>query len=169
VEGAVGIEPNSYQGQNLVPSHLATPPWRRVEESNPYGSSPHSGFQDQLPANPAALSWSEWRGSNPRPPGPQPGALPSALHPVVELVGIEPTTSWPRTRRATRLRYSSCWSRRSGLNRRPPGPKPGALPLRYASTCGTKDWRSRQDSNLWTLTRLRVSNPLPYRSATAPL
>ena len=26
-------------------------------------------------------SWSGWRDLNPRPPGPEPGALPTALHP----------------------------------------------------------------------------------------
>ena len=28
-----------------------------------------------------ALTWSEWRGSNPRPDGPKPPALSAALHP----------------------------------------------------------------------------------------
>ena len=29
------------------------------------------------------LFWSEWSGSNARPPGPKPGALPTALHPDI--------------------------------------------------------------------------------------
>ena len=29
------------------------------------------------------LLWSEWRESNPRPLGPEPSALPTALHPVI--------------------------------------------------------------------------------------
>ena len=29
--------------------------------------------------------WSEWRGSNPRPDGPKPPALPTALHPAMKL------------------------------------------------------------------------------------
>ena len=31
------------------------------------------------------LIWSEWRGSNPRPDGPKPPALPTALHPAMKL------------------------------------------------------------------------------------
>ena len=31
------------------------------------------------------LIWSEWRGSNPRPDGPKPPALPTALHPDMKL------------------------------------------------------------------------------------
>ena len=33
--------------------------------------------------------WSEWRGSNPRPDGPKPPALPTALHPVVKFLPIQ--------------------------------------------------------------------------------
>ena len=32
--------------------------------------------------------WSEWRDLNPRPLGPEPSTLPSALHPDVSLLGI---------------------------------------------------------------------------------
>lgn len=35
------------------------------------------------------LTWSEWRGSNPRPDGPKPPALPTALHPVVKFLPIQ--------------------------------------------------------------------------------
>ena len=31
------------------------------------------------------LTWSEWRDLNPRHPAPKAGALPTALHPVIEL------------------------------------------------------------------------------------
>ena len=30
---------------------------------------------------------------------------------LVEVVGFEPTAFWSRTKRATRLRYTSFWSR----------------------------------------------------------
>ena len=45
------------------------------------------GFEPKLakkyatPPVGALLIWSEWRGSNPRPDGPKPPALPTALHP----------------------------------------------------------------------------------------
>ena len=59
---------------------------------------------------------------------------------LVEVTGFEPTTSWSRTKRATKLRYASIavyiipkaagffWSRRRDLNPRPLGPEPSALP-----------------------------------------
>ena len=34
-----------------------------------------------LPAEALRENWGEWWGSNPRHPGPQPGALPTELHP----------------------------------------------------------------------------------------
>ena len=37
------------------------------------------------------LTWSEWRGSNPRPDGPKPPALPTALHPVMKFPPLETT------------------------------------------------------------------------------
>ena len=30
-----------------------------------------------------------------------------SVYPVVEVTGLEPTTSWSRTKRATKLRYTS--------------------------------------------------------------
>ena len=34
-----------------------------------------------------SLDWSEWRDSNSRPHGPEPCALPTALHPDIKLYG----------------------------------------------------------------------------------
>ena len=35
-----------------------------------------------------------------------------AVNPLVEVTGLEPTTSWSRTKRATKLRYTSLYSQR---------------------------------------------------------
>ena len=65
--------------------------------------------------------WSRRRGSNPRPQRPERCALPTALRLdnvkvhintyvdflLVEATGLEPTTSWSLTKRATKLRYAS--------------------------------------------------------------
>ena len=65
--------------------------------------------------------WSRRRGSNPRPQRPERCALPTALRRdnvkvhintyvdflLVEATGLEPTTSWSLTKRATKLRYAS--------------------------------------------------------------
>ena len=45
------------------------------------GFEPKWAKKQATPPVGALLIWSEWRGSNPRPDGPKPPALPTALHP----------------------------------------------------------------------------------------
>ena len=52
---------------------------------------------------------------------------PQYVVPVVEVTGLEPTTSWSLTKRATKLRYTSIL--------RPLGPEPSAR-SRYARAFG---------------------------------
>ena len=88
----------------------------------------------------ALLIWSEWRGSNPRPDGPKPPALPTALHPVMKLkffcdCGQSCGQRWFFIRFYRLLKSRKCRRckafRRFGLPRlgyRHGTPKPPALP-----------------------------------------
>ena len=40
-----------------------------------------------------------------------------SVYPVVEVTGLEPTTSWSLTKRATKLRYTSITKSHTALNR----------------------------------------------------
>ena len=56
----------------------------------------------EIPRTIAALGiviWSEWRDLNPRPHGPEPCALPAALHPEIYSIIIRLSTSVKRKRR----------------------------------------------------------------------
>ena len=47
---------------------------------------------------------------------------------LVEVTGFEPATFWSRTKRATKLRYTSWWSQWRDLNPRPADYESAALP-----------------------------------------
>lgn len=87
-------------------------------------------------AAPAFKTWGEGRDSNPRPPGPQPGALPAELPPprilLARLGGLEPPTCGLEVRCSVRLSYRRVHmlnysTRRSRIKRAPRACRP---PLR---------------------------------------
>ena len=61
-----------------------TPGWTRTSNLFLLREAPHANWAT------GALK-SEWQGSNLRHPAPKAGALPTALHPDILLVGVEPT------------------------------------------------------------------------------
>ena len=58
------------------------------------------------------------------------------FHPVAVAIAAIVGLSWKTAETNSRLSY--IWSGRADLNCRPPGPKPGALPLGHAPTCITR-------------------------------
>lgn len=111
-------------------------------------------------------------GSNPDPPVPKTGVLPSAPPPdlSVRTVGLEPTISWPPAKRDTKLRYVLIFSDPCGSRTQPdrlerpmtsPEVERAAL-LRCART-GCAEWAGRRSNP-----RLRFFRPPLYRLSYQP-
>ena len=97
--------------------------------------------------------WGGWRGSNPRPPDPQSGALPAALQPphiilgsikLVCPVGLEPTTPGLEVQCSIQLSHGHPGAADGTRTR---NPQLGRLVLYQLSYC-RNPWSGRQDLNL---------------------
>ena len=103
IRGAVNAPKSRYQEFLLPHNPLQTLDFLKVLPfGSVFGSNPFIQVLTQIKFNKKGRKpvkstdfrpfWSEWRDLNPRPLGPEPSALPSALHPESAFVSIENLT-----------------------------------------------------------------------------